>query len=283
MHRIVVLATAFLTAWLAAVVLAVFTAGIMYVSAQRSLNPDNISGPLVASLGDLVAIVVMAVVAVVVDYVDSPIAVLVVVVVFAYFPMMLTSTNALIDFRGAVSMYALELAGLDNATLQILVDGWQPLLTGLGISSTAGLLLGASVERLDGGVTVLLPLINGVGGNIAGIFASRTASSLHKREVKDVSRNTEWTLLLLTVPTHAFFLFAMSLLVSRERIFTTLFVSSYLTAALIQVGTLLVLAQVLADRAWQQGLDPDNHVVPYLTALGDAVGTLSLVVISYIA
>mgnify|MGYP002404304650 CR=1 FL=1 len=35
------------TAWTAAISLGILTGGIMYISAKKELNPDNISGPLV--------------------------------------------------------------------------------------------------------------------------------------------------------------------------------------------------------------------------------------------
>eukprot|EP00160_Parvularia_atlantis_P005939 Unigene15160_Nuclearia_a/m.45391 Unigene15160_Nuclearia_a/g.45391 ORF Unigene15160_Nuclearia_a/g.45391 Unigene15160_Nuclearia_a/m.45391 type:complete len:389 (+) Unigene15160_Nuclearia_a:219-1385(+) len=262
----VVFATAFITAWTTAVLLALFTAGVMYISAKRSLNPDNISGPLVASLGDLVATVIMALVAVLIDSLPPLVTMLVLLV-----------------FAAVMVPMAMRLTAMHNDTSRVLIDGWQPLLLGLGISSAAGALLGSSIERLDGGITVLLPVINGVGGNIAGIFASRTASSLHKREKRDRSRSVELSLLLLTVPTHTVFLCVMWLLMAHERVFSLLFVALFLGAALCQVALLLFLAEIFADRAWRAGQDPDNHVVPYLTALGDALGTLSLVAISYAA
>lgn len=35
------------TAWTAAISLGILTGAIMYISAKKELNPDNISGPLV--------------------------------------------------------------------------------------------------------------------------------------------------------------------------------------------------------------------------------------------
>lgn len=36
---------------------------------------------------------------------------------------------------------------------------------------------------------------------------------------------------------------------------------------------LLYLAEVMARLMWHQALDPDNHCIPYLTGLGDLLGT----------
>lgn len=40
-----------------------------------------------------------------------------------------------------------------------------------------------------------------------------------------------------------------------------------------QVTILLYLAEVMARLMWHQALDPDNHCIPYLTGLGDLLGT----------
>lgn len=40
-----------------------------------------------------------------------------------------------------------------------------------------------------------------------------------------------------------------------------------------QVAILLYLADVLVRLMWHQALDPDNHCIPYLTGLGDLLGT----------
>lgn len=40
-----------------------------------------------------------------------------------------------------------------------------------------------------------------------------------------------------------------------------------------QVALLLYLADVMVRVTWHQALDPDNHCIPYLTGLGDLLGT----------
>jgi hypothetical protein len=50
--------------------------------------------------------------------------------------------------------------------------------------------------------------------------------------------------------------------------------------AATQVAALLVLAQTLTRRAVRRGLDPDNHVAPYLTTVADVLGTGLLIAIA---
>ena len=41
----------------------------------------------------------------------------------------------------------------------------------------------------------------------------------------------------------------------------------------IQVALLLYVADLMVRWMWRKGLDPDNFSIPYLTALGDLLGT----------
>lgn len=45
------------------------------------------------------------------------------------------------------------------------------------------------------------------------------------------------------------------------------------TAVTMQVGILLYVASLMVRWLWRRGLDPDNFSIPYLTALGDLLGT----------
>merc|ERR1712130_454138 len=61
-----------------------------------------------------------------------------------------------------------------------------------------------------------------------------------------------------------------------------LFLILYLVAAVIQVAVLLYLCQILVYWMWKRGVDPDNAAIPYLTAIGDLLGT-SLLAMAFLA
>merc|ERR1711936_27902 len=62
---------------------------------------------------------------------------------------------------------------------------------------------------------------------------------------------------------------------------SVLFMVLYLVAAVMQVAILLYLAQLVVYWMWKRGTDPDNAAIPYLTAIGDLVGT-SLLAVAFI-
>lgn len=110
-------------------------------------------------------------------------------------------------------------------------------------------------------------------------------------------------LVALVVPGHLLFLYTVQLLQGGHTAMTPTFIICYLCAALLQVrNTLLqeviiktaqclhlkpsvVLLQVVVllyssvlmiRWLWRRSLDPDNYSIPYLTALGDLLGTAFL-------
>ena len=53
-------------------------------------------------------------------------------------------------------------------------------------------------------------------------------------------------------------------------------------ACVLQVGFLLAIADWLVHLLWKQKKDPDNFSIPYLTAVGDLLGTSLLAVGFYV-
>lgn len=53
-------------------------------------------------------------------------------------------------------------------------------------------------------------------------------------------------------------------------------VAGVICGPLLQVFTLLWIADWMVHRFWRKGKDPDSFSIPYLTALGDLLGTALL-------
>ncbi|KAF3860017.1 hypothetical protein F7725_000272 [Dissostichus mawsoni] len=119
---------------------------------------------------------------------------------------------------------------------EVLRSGWQPVLVAMSISSFGGLILDKTVSDPNfKGMAVFTPVMNGVNSRSARV------------------------LLMLVVPGHLVFLYAISLLQGEE--------------APISVAILLYLADLIVRVMWRRSLDPDNFSIPYLTAVGDLLGT----------
>lgn len=60
---------------------------------------------------------------------------------------------------------------------------------------------------------------------------------------------------------------------SGEVTVTGIFVVTYVAVSLLQVMILLYICHLLVHTMWRLGKDPDNSSIPYLTSLGDLVGS----------
>jgi len=82
----------------------------------------------------------------------------------------------------------------------------------------------------------------------------------------------------MVIPGHLIFAYTISYIQAGHTSITPVFVVFYLVAAMIQVILLLYIAEVLIQYLWLSKIDPDNSAIPYLTALGDVLGTALLAV-----
>ncbi|XP_009068151.1 PREDICTED: solute carrier family 41 member 1-like, partial [Acanthisitta chloris] len=144
------------------------------------------------------------------------------------------------------------------------------------------------------GLQVLCFVLIGVGGNLVAIQASRISTFLHFWSMpgvlpykmrqnwpnpcatffsSEVNSKSARVLFLLVIPGHLVFLYTIHLLQGGHTSLSFTFVMFYLTAALLQVGILLYVADLIVRLMWRKSLDPDNFSIPYLTALGDLLGT----------
>lgn len=64
-------------------------------------------------------------------------------------------------------------------TRSVLTSGWIPVLSALFISGMGGLVLDAAVGNYKGFV-VFQPIINGIGGNLVSVQASKISTMLHQ-------------------------------------------------------------------------------------------------------
>uniref|UniRef100_A0A8D0CN63 Solute carrier family 41 member n=1 Tax=Scleropages formosus TaxID=113540 RepID=A0A8D0CN63_SCLFO len=281
-HAAVLCASSVTTAFVAALSLGKFITCLICQSGiicwKVGINPDNVATPIAASLGDLITLSLLAGV-----------------------------SSALFQYRGVWYLSPLVcglfliliplwvvLARRSPHIREVLTSGWQPVIVAMSISSFGGLILDKTVS--DPSFEECLPPISspGVGGNLVAIQASRISTYLHIWSIPGVlpyKMQQHWpnpcvvffssginsksarVLFFLVVPGHLIFLCTIYMLQGGHTAITLGFTCCYLSAALLQVGILLYLADLVVRLMWRRGLDPDNFSIPYLTALGDLLGT----------
>jgi len=289
---LLLITSAVTTASIASLLLGIVMVGVVLLSSKLRYNPDNVATPIAASLGDVTTLGLLAGIA-----------------ELLYQHMKEDRYTAL----ALLVAYFLLLPGLlyiayrNEHTSSVLCTGWSPVLLAMLISSGGGMILDQAVKKFRG-IAVFSPVMNGAGGNLVAIQASRMSTYLNAATnslfgvfppgegrvcvlpctalcsgyrgcgdpaVGHTHASMARILLLLLLPGHLIFLSAICFLDSLGSP-TVLFISFYLLAALAQVGLLLYLCQVMVYWMWSRGTDPDNAAIPFLTAIGDLLGTAFL-------
>ncbi|KAI3382285.1 hypothetical protein SNEBB_011379 [Seison nebaliae] len=315
-HSLLLMSSSAVTALFAAIILGSIMCGIIYISYRLKLNPDNIATPIAASLGDLITLTILTLVASTFYNILSP---------RSKFEMISNSTLSLnnltdvmkdVDVRHVTSSTTTGLIVCSLSVIlsiffiplwaylsyrnkyvqRVLFDGWTPVLSAMVISSLGGLILDTAVSKFHG-IAVFQPVINGVGGNLAAVQASRLSTKLHHEAThqsngetvqpktnvcvnpfkffffKNEESKMARLLLAMVIPGHLIFVYLIAYVKAGHTSITFKFILTYISAALIQVIVLLFLAHCIVYLVWNRGGDPDNVSIPYLTAFGDLIGT----------
>ena len=290
-HALMLCASAIVTASLASFALALVMIVVIVGARRCRCNPDNVATPIAASLGDVVTLGLLA-------WISD--------VLYNDFLVEGYKAHIIIGSYFLMLPIFLALAYHNKHVSEVLRVGWTPVLMAMLIASGGGFVLEMAVEHFKG-VTLFAPVMNGSGGDLVGIQASRMTTYLHKNTNSLIGTFPEGeehlcqspcsslcgdvpcctrcggspkqphamparVLLSLLFPGHTIFVF-MIFTVKILALPSPLFLILYLIAAVIQVAVLLYMCQSLVYWMWARGIDPDNAAIPYLTAIGDLLGT----------
>ncbi|KAJ3417159.1 hypothetical protein HDV05_006365, partial [Chytridiales sp. JEL 0842] len=227
------------------------------------VDADNVGAPVAASLGDLITLLILAAVSSFLkNQLDTPIPVLCMVLILSILPMW---------------VYIV----LNNQHVRSsLQEGWTSLLGAMTISSVAGLFLERYISRFIG-LGILLPVMNGLCGNLACIYASRISTELHQKNFRrkiGLWDPVRVALFGINLPAQGLFLVLVGLLKLGDTTLDWGLICVYIICSVALLSILLVIAENVPDLIWQRGLDPDNYVFSLITSVGDVIGTILIVI-----
>ncbi|UYV79823.1 hypothetical protein LAZ67_18000802 [Cordylochernes scorpioides] len=240
-HTTILCGCALVTASLASVVLGAATVGIVVGARKCHINPDNVATPIAASLGDVTTLALLAGISSFLfnHRVAAP-----------WLSPLLISIFVLLAPLWAV------LAHRNPYTRLVLFSGWLPVIGAVAISSMGGIILDQAVAKFHG-LAAFQPVINGVGGNLAAVQASRISTYLH--QVSSLGHlppnlgpricvgplaafmgshphaKVARTLLLMALPGHLVFAYCIRLLDPTLSL-TPLFLLTYEISSILQVS-----------------------------------------------
>ncbi|MBU7010413.1 MAG: magnesium transporter [Theionarchaea archaeon] len=243
-----------------------FTLVISFQSFSRGWDPDNVTAPLITSVGDLITL-----------------------------PCLFVAVKLLIwknVFFSAI-VFTCVLCGFlffwkkPGFTSKVVKDSFFILIASACLSIGSGLLINARINQflLMSGLFILVPPFLEGGGALGGILSSRLSTSLHLGMIeptlkpsRDALEDFSITALLgITLfPAIGVLAFLASSLLHLE--FPSLYaaVTACLCAGLLIAIVVSFFSYYAAIVSTRFGLDPDNVVIPMISGFMDFLGTNSL-------
>nr|XP_023017195.1 solute carrier family 41 member 1 isoform X2 [Leptinotarsa decemlineata] len=281
LHTLLLATASTLTATLSCLTLDMVLISIIMISHKMKLNPDNLATPMAASIGDVVSLATLSMWA---NFLYS---------IHDEYPWLMAGILAIYVFV-LLPIWVIIVSN-NKYTKMILLHGWTPVISALFISGSGGLILDLAVDEFKG-YTVFQPIINGIGGNLVSVQASRISTLLHENSFKGVipPQTKQWVapwtalikgvlpaktarlLLLISIPGHAVFVYVADFIYNGVSTLTPVFILVYLLVGLVQLLLLLYVCHIMVHTIWKYRMDPDNSAIPYLTALGDLLGSTLL-------
>ncbi|KAI9487947.1 hypothetical protein BDB00DRAFT_885013 [Zychaea mexicana] len=254
------ISSSMISAAVSGAILGAFMCGLVILCRKLKVDPDNVACPMASASGDIVTLLLLGGCALV-------------------FSNQMNTFFSTIVFVVLVLMIPLfgYIVWINKHMKSLLSVGWMPIIIAMVISSLAGVVLEKYVEEYKG-VALLTPVLIGLAGNLGSIYASRISTSLHG-ETKENCNAVEWTLLAMNVPIQIIFLIIIWAFNMGELHYNAWFFFAYFTVSMICTWICLKIGKYMTFGFWKMGYDPDNYVIPYLTASIDLIGTVLLVLV----
>ncbi|KAJ2082716.1 hypothetical protein H4R24_001386 [Coemansia sp. RSA 988] len=258
------------TAVVGSAIIGALIAATVTVSHAFGIDPDNIGTPIASSFGDMVTLVVLGAASTALVQEDHEHE------AWWVWPTVVASGSVAL---GAVLLRAVRTNG---RMAHRVAEGWLPLAYAAATSSVAGVIVERCASRFPG-LPALVPVVNGIGGNVGTVLASRISTSLHRHHKRHRPSLHEHNLtivilLLINVPVQVGFLVTHQLLMPTRPL-TAAFLLAYAVAVAVHALAVLLLARVACVFTWSRGHDPDDCVNPFITGTGDMLGTILLALV----
>lgn len=171
---------------------------------------------------------------------------------------------------------------------RIVLESYPVLIVCIFISSAAGYVLNLNIAEIRELpiILVMIPPINGIGGNVGCILGARLTSALHSGILEPRLRG-QWVLrgnifasTLVSLGVFAFtgaIFFAIALAYGITLYRSLVLMLAFFAAGMVLTTVVMLATMISAFISFKRGLDPDNVVIPIVTSIGDVVGVTCLI------
>ncbi|OTF77168.1 solute carrier family 41-like protein [Euroglyphus maynei] len=276
---ILLCSTSVITSIIANTLIASIIIIVILVARRLGINPDNISTPVAASMGDVCTISILA-------FVSQ----------FLYDiqygrQIQITLMAVCLCVAPVFGVFARR----NRWTRSVIYSGWTAILGAVIIEQPGGVVMEKAFQNYKV-MSTFQPLVNGIGSNLVGIQTSRMSTFLHASAPKgllptsnptpfvspwfvffskDLHARMARLLMVVLVPAHLFYIaiiFTLQNTFDFNVAITGPFMSVYIIAVVLQLALLLYLAYISVFWAWKHRINPDNSAIPFTSALADVFG-----------
>lgn len=172
---------------------------------------------------------------------------------------------------------------------RIVLESFPVLTAGVIIALVAGYMLNSSIQKIAELpiILMMIPPINGIGGNIGSILGARLTSALHLGTLeprlsgqrvlrRNMAASALASFLIFALIGAIFFAIAYVSGITLARSLSLAL--AFFIAGIALTAAVMVVTITSAFVSFRGGLDPDNVVIPIVTSLGDVLGVTCLLV-----
>lgn len=253
-----------------------FTMFISFRSFTHGWDPDNVTTPIIAAVGDLFTLPAIIAAVYILSFLN-------VNLIFKNSVLIIILILIIIAFAYAIKRGDESKKIVTQSTPVLLVCSF------LGVS--AGGILNSSVETLLTNHTLLtlLPLFSGVSGSLISILSARLSSSLHYGIIDPIIRPHGesihnfilcYILAVIMFPLIGFIAENSTDIIGFAGVGFINIVAISLFSGIILLTIMIFVVYLISITSYNRDLDPDNIVIPISTSLTDAISSLILISVS---
>jgi len=240
-------------------------------SYENGWDPDNITTPLIAALGDLFTLPSILIGIFIVFFLDNEIVKIVILAILVLI-IILSFIYALFK-EGEIKKIVSE------STPVLLFTSCLGIFSGGFINNSSAILLNNPT------LLTLIPLFSGENGNILSILCARLSSALHSGFIDPTLKPQKNTLhnfaimfifAIFILPVMTLIVYVSLLLIGVEPLNFIEMLSIIFISGIIVVSIMVLAIYYLSVLSVREGLDPDNIVIPLSTSLTDLASMVTL-------
>ncbi len=266
----------FIAGLFSTIIMLPITMFISLKSFEGGWDPDNITTPFIAAVGDFFTLPAIILSVMTVNLIGfHPMVKMILFVVII-----------IITLASLISGYT-----ADNDVRHIVRQSTPVLFFCSILGTVAGGILNNSISTLLNNQTLLtlVPLFSGESGGLVSILGARLSSGLHSGLIDPVLRPKKHTmenfiaivtLAIVMYPLIGFLAESSTLAFGNIGVGFPQSLSISLLAGMILILIMLLVVFYISTISYRRGLDPDNIVIPLSTSLTDSISTLILIVVS---